>query len=230
MMRKTLIAAVAAGALVTTPVVALAATGGGTAGTPTATATALIRPAAFGTPGESGSADPSTQTVPPAPSAAPDAPPAGPAGPSAGGAGAPPGAAGPGTPPRAGAGAPPAGIAPAHPRLRWLLRHHAGLAGVLHAQWTTTAKDGTFVTHDVIHGTVQAGSAGSITVTADDNASQTYSTSDSTAVWKVVQDNGKRRIVKGSLSDVVTGATVVVEGTGASQPYAADRILVQLAS
>jgi hypothetical protein len=191
MVRKALIGALAAGALIATPVIA-SAEPAGTAGTPTITAAALVRP---GTADPGGSTSPTTSTVPGAPAAD--------------------------------SGTPSAGGKAGHPTLRWLLRHHGRLAGVLHVQWTGTAKDGTFVTHDAIHGTVDAVAAGSVTVSAADHTTQTYRTSDDTAVWKVVEQNGKRRLERGSMTDVVAGATVVVGGTGTTEPYVARRILVQ---
>lgn len=198
MVRKTLIAALAAGALIATPVIASAATAGTTAGTPTM-ATAGFARTFVQDPG--GSSSTTTSSVP-APSA-----------------GSP--AAGDGTT---------AGPDAKHPKLRWLRRHHARLAGAVHAQWTTKTKDGSYVTHDAIRGTVGIVSTGStsITVTAADHTTQTYSTSSTTKVWKVVEENGKRHIEKATLSDVAKDATVIVEGTGATGPFAATRILVQL--
>lgn len=208
MVRKALIGALAAGTLIATPLIA-SAESAGIAGTPTITSAAPVRP---GTTDPGGSTPPTTSTVPGAPSAASGTP--------AAGVGA----------PAAGSGRPSAGGKAGHPKLRWLLRHHGRLAGVLHMQWTNTAKDGTFITHDAIHGTVDTVAAGSVTVTAADHTTQTYRTSDDTTVWTVVEQNGKRRIAQGSMTDVVPGVTVVVGGTGATEPYAARRILVQVAN
>ncbi|MEO7126758.1 MAG: hypothetical protein ABI382_01575 [Nakamurella sp.] len=117
-----------------------------------------------------------------------------------------------------------------HSKLRWLRDNRIRLSGVLHAQWTTKAKDGAVVTHDAIHGTASAVSSGStsFTVTAADNTTQTYSASSATKVWKVTELSGKRRAVAAKLSDVASGSQVIVEGIGAGTSFTATRILVQL--
>lgn len=119
-----------------------------------------------------------------------------------------------------------------HDRLPWLRDHRLALANVAHAQWTVKSKDGSFVTHDVIHGDVAAAAAGAtggtVTVTAADKSSQTYTTSSTTKVWKVIETNGKRRIENATLADVTSGSEVIVEGTGTNSPYAAAHIRVQL--
>ncbi|PZS35254.1 MAG: hypothetical protein DLM58_04080 [Pseudonocardiales bacterium] len=89
-----------------------------------------------------------------------------------------------------------------------LLRH------ALHAQWVTKDKDGKFVTHDAIHGTVTAVSATSITVQAEDKTSQTFVVNGDTKVR--VRANGKaaNKGVKATITQVHSGDKAVVIGTG----------------
>ena len=82
----------------------------------------------------------------------------------------------------------------------------------LHATWVTrNGKAGSgFVTHDAIRGQVTAVSAGSITVKAADNVSQTYAVTSDTKVHVRADGKGKA----GSIGEVKTGDRVVVLGTG----------------
>lgn len=180
MLRRTIITAVAAGALIAAPAVAAAQAPTTVSGTPVAASTAVHTAALTVSTGATGA------------SAAPTA-------------------------------------AKHHP-LRWLRDHRLRLAGVLHAQWTTTLAGGGYLTHDAIHGTVTSVSADgrSITVTAADKVSQTYTTSDATKVWKVTESGGKRHVQKAGAAAVTRGSRVIVEGTGTGAPFAATRILVQL--
>jgi hypothetical protein len=84
------------------------------------------------------------------------------------------------------------------------------LRHALHAQWVTKDKDGKFVTHDAIRGTVSAVSATSITVLAEDKKSETFTVNGDTLVR--VRANGKG--AKGSISQVHTGDKALVVGTG----------------
>lgn len=99
------------------------------------------------------------------------------------------------------------------------------LKDVQHAQWVT--KDGanaTFVTHDLIRGAVTAVSSTSLTVKAGDGVSQTYTLGSKT---KISLRGGKgTKASTGAATDLKTGGTVVVTGTGTST-LTADRVLVQ---
>ncbi len=210
---KWALAAVAAAAAVAIAIPAVAvAQAGSTTGAPTAAAASLVRYAADDPGG-------STVTSSAAPTSTAD-----------GGTAAP-------APKAKRDTAKPAKAKPAkteHGRLAWLRDHRLALDKVAHAQWTAKNKDGSFVTHDVIHGDVSTAVAGatagtsSITVTAADETSQTYTASSTTKVWKVTETNGKRHVEKATVTDVTSGSEVIVEGTGSTSPYAADRILVQL--
>ncbi|MDQ2750481.1 MAG: hypothetical protein M3Y44_13295, partial [Actinomycetota bacterium] len=85
-----------------------------------------------------------------------------------------------------------------------LLKH------ALHAQWVTKDKDGKFVTHDAIRGTVTAVSATSITVLAEDKKSETFTVNADTKIR--VRTNGKG--AKGTASQLHSGDKAVVVGTG----------------
>jgi hypothetical protein len=86
------------------------------------------------------------------------------------------------------------------------------LRRALHASWVT--RDGknstSFVTHDAIRGQVTAVSASSITVKAADNVSETYAVNSSTKVRSRADGKGKA----GTISEVKSGDTVIVLGTG----------------
>jgi len=86
------------------------------------------------------------------------------------------------------------------------------LRRALHASWVT--RDGknstSYVTHDAIRGQVTAVSATSITVKAADNVSETYALNSSTKVHSRADGKGKA----GTISEVKSGDTVVVLGTG----------------
>ena len=100
------------------------------------------------------------------------------------------------------------------------------LAGrTLHGQFVTRdPKTKAFVTHDVIHGTVTAVSATSITVKAADNVSFTYTVNGDTAVR--MHTAGKRGAgTKSAIGNVKSGDKVLVLGTGTSAPYVAKHIV-----
>jgi len=115
----------------------------------------------------------------------------------------------------------------------------AQLKGLQHAQWVVAGKDGAFVTHDAIRGTVTAVSATSLTVKAKDGVSATYAVGTSTKVvlrtakstsstggTTSTPTTGKAAgATKGSIADVNSGAEVLVSGTGTSS-LSAERILV----
>jgi hypothetical protein len=84
------------------------------------------------------------------------------------------------------------------------------LRHALHAQWVTKGQDNAFVTHDAIRGTVTAVSATSITVQAEDRTSETFTVNADTRVR--IRTNGKG--AKGTISQVKTGDTAFVVGTG----------------
>jgi uncharacterized low-complexity protein len=86
------------------------------------------------------------------------------------------------------------------------------LRRALHASWVS--RDGknstSFITHDAIRGQVTAVSAGSITVKAADNVSETYAVNSSTKVHSRADGKGKA----GTIGEVKSGDTVIVLGTG----------------
>jgi hypothetical protein len=84
------------------------------------------------------------------------------------------------------------------------------LRRALHAQWVTKDKDGKFVTHDAIRGTVSAVSATSITILAEDKKRETFTVNADTKVR--VRTNGKG--AKGAINQVHTGDKALVVGTG----------------
>lgn len=84
------------------------------------------------------------------------------------------------------------------------------LRHALHAQWVTKDKDGKFVTHDAIRGTVAAVSATSITIRAEDKTSQTFTVNAATKVG--VRANGKG--AKATITQVHSGDKALVIGTG----------------
>jgi hypothetical protein len=92
-----------------------------------------------------------------------------------------------------------------------------------HGQFVTRGKNGTFVTHDLITGTVTSASSSSITVQAADKTSETFAVNKDTKVRERTLGkkgtNGKRTggsVKAGSLSDLAKGDHVIVTGTGAS--------------
>lgn len=101
----------------------------------------------------------------------------------------------------------------------------AHLKGLQHAQWVTTGngKDGGYVTHDAIRGTVTAASATSVTVKAADGVSQTYAISGTTVVT-LGQGKGTKP-TKGAATDLKDGADVLVTGTGTTA-LTATRVVV----
>lgn len=101
-------------------------------------------------------------------------------------------------------------------------RHHGTLLGrALHAQAVTRGKDGGFVTHDLIRGTVTGISATSITVQAADRVTETYAITKDTRIR--VRTDGKG--AAGSITDIARGDRVGVVGTGSSA-FTAQRIVV----
>lgn len=84
------------------------------------------------------------------------------------------------------------------------------LRRAVHAQIVTKGKDGTFVTHDIVTGTVTAVSATSITVQAADRTSETFVVNAQTKVR--LRTNGKG--APSTIGEVATGDTVLVAGTG----------------
>jgi len=91
---------------------------------------------------------------------------------------------------------------------------HPGLAlarRALHGSWVTRNGSSGFVTHDAIRGQVTAVSAGSITVKAADDVSQTYAVTGDT---KVHLRGAKGQA--GTIGQVKTGDRVIVLGTGTS--------------
>jgi hypothetical protein len=79
----------------------------------------------------------------------------------------------------------------------------------LHGSWVTRNGSSGFVTHDAIRGQVTAVSAGSITVKAADDVSQTYAVTGDT---KVHLRGAKGKA--GTIGEVKTGDRVIVLGTG----------------
>jgi preprotein translocase subunit YajC len=112
--------------------------------------------------------------------------------------------------------------APAHPGKDKAKGKAKLLRNVAHAQIVTKGKDGTFVTHDLITGTVTSVSSGSITVQAADKTSETFTVSKTTVVRQRTSDKGKG--TPSSISKVAKGDHVVVAGTGSSH-FAAKRVV-----
>lgn len=84
------------------------------------------------------------------------------------------------------------------------------LRRAVHAQIVTKGKDGSFVTHDIVTGTVTAVSATSITVQAADRTSETFVVNAETKVR--LRTDGKG--APSTIGKVATGDTVLVAGTG----------------
>jgi hypothetical protein len=96
-------------------------------------------------------------------------------------------------------------------------RVHLGRA--LHATWVT--KDGKtkgFVTHDAIHGTVSGVTSTAITIKAADGYSERFIVNGSTKVRMRVAGQAKGSV--SSISQVKTGAKVLVVGIGKGTPTA----------
>ena len=98
-------------------------------------------------------------------------------------------------------------------------RLRLGLVRTLHADWVTRApKGGTgFVTHHSIRGTVTAVSPTSITVKALDGVSQTFAVGKDTVVRSHPIGSGRTKGTPSSISQVHTGDSVLVVGTGTNQ-------------
>ena len=88
---------------------------------------------------------------------------------------------------------------------------------VQHATWVGGGKDGQYVTHQAIKGTVTAVSSSSVTVKAADGFSETFKVDANTKVH-VLGD--KRAGATGSISQVKAGDKAGVLGTGATGPTA----------
>lgn len=107
---------------------------------------------------------------------------------------------------------------------------HPGLAReiarrTLHGQVVTqNPKTKEVITHDLIHGSVTAVSATSITVKAADNTSFTYTVSPSTAVRMRTAGQAKGA-QKSSIGAVKVGDDVLVTGTGTTSPYSAKLVV-----
>ena len=93
----------------------------------------------------------------------------------------------------------------------------AGLARrVVHGTFVTQGKDSTYVTHDIIRGTVTSVSAASITVQASDKTSEKFTVDAGTKVR--IRANGSGSA--GTIGQVKSGDTVLVAGTGTGTPTA----------
>lgn len=86
------------------------------------------------------------------------------------------------------------------------------LKSVQHATWVAKDKDkpGSFITHDLINGSITAVSGTSITVKADDGVSMTFAITADTKVR--VRTAGKG--AEAAASDLKVGEKAVVTGTG----------------
>ena len=104
---------------------------------------------------------------------------------------------------------------------------HGGRAfrRLVHGQFVAKGPHGTFVTHDVIRGTVTAVSATSISVRAADNVTETFAVGATTKVRTrtAAKHTGGQRTAS-SIDKVATGDRVVVIGTGATT-FTAKRIV-----
>ncbi len=105
------------------------------------------------------------------------------------------------------------------------------LRRLAHGQFVTKGKDGKFVTHDLITGTVTSVSSTSITVQAADKKSETFAVGQDTKVRErtVGQKTASGQKTKGkatasSISQIAKGDHVVVAGTGTTK-LAAKRIV-----
>ncbi len=105
------------------------------------------------------------------------------------------------------------------------------LRRLAHGQFTTKGKDGKYVTHDLITGTVTSVSATSITVQSADKKSETFAVDKDTKVRErtVGHKGSNGKPTKGSakdekISDVAKGEHVIVLGTGTSK-YTAKHIV-----
>lgn len=92
------------------------------------------------------------------------------------------------------------------------------LGKVSHAQWVSKDKNGTFVTHDAVRGSVSAVSTTSITVKATDGTTETFSVNADTKIHKGAKGT------PGAISTVKPGDEVGVLGTGTA-PMVATHIL-----
>lgn len=104
---------------------------------------------------------------------------------------------------------------------------HAGKAmrRVLHGEFVTRGKKGTYVTHELIRGTITAVSATSITVKSVDGTAETFTVAKATKVRQ--RANGKATTSR--ISSVHTGDHAFVTGTGTGTPTA-KRVIVHPAS
>ncbi len=84
------------------------------------------------------------------------------------------------------------------------------LGRVSHAQWVSKDKDGKFVTHDAVRGSVTAVSSTSITVKAADSTTETYALNSTTKVHA----KGDTKAHPGTIAQVKVGDEVGVLGTG----------------
>lgn len=91
----------------------------------------------------------------------------------------------------------------------------ARLLRALHASWVTDGASGP-VTHQAVRGEVTAVSPTSITVTAKDGFSLTYSVTKDT----VVRERAKGHGSASSIGEVKVGARALVAGVGATNPAA----------
>jgi hypothetical protein len=81
---------------------------------------------------------------------------------------------------------------------------------IVHGQFVTKAADGSFVTHDVIHGSVTSVSPSAITVHAADGTSESFTVNSATKVRMRTSGKG----TASSIGNVKDGDTVYVLGTG----------------
>ena len=84
------------------------------------------------------------------------------------------------------------------------------LGRVAHAQWVSKDKDGKFVTHDAVRGSVTAVSSTAITVKAADSTTETFALNSSTTVHA----KGDTKAHPGTIAQVKVGDEVGVLGTG----------------
>jgi hypothetical protein len=102
--------------------------------------------------------------------------------------------------------------------------HHHGVGvrrlalRAVHGDVVTRDKQGQFVTHRFVRGSVAAVSPTSIQVTAADRTSETFTVSTTTKVR--IRSTVKGHGSKGSIADVHAGDDVVVVGVGSGTPAA----------
>lgn len=93
----------------------------------------------------------------------------------------------------------------------------------VHAEWVTKSKDGTFVEHHAIKGSVVAASATSIQVKAEDGVTQTYIVNGETKIR--LRGEGKGKGTAATAAQLKVGLKALVVGTGTDKLTATGIVL-----